>query len=86
MRRRRGRRLRRYTDAEIREFWRLGKNKLQRERYDERRSQEFLVEYARLCRKYNHFVGGVYGFLTGLAVRKNDDKNRLKSHLEDLEE
>lgn len=83
--RRRGRKLVGYTEAERKELQRLDKNKLQRKRYDERRSQEFFVEYIRLCRRYKFFVGGVYGCGTGIAIRKNNDKNRLKMHLEGLE-
>ena len=56
-----------------------------RRQYNQKKKEEFFIEYMKLCKKYRCYVGGVFGFLTGCGVRKAKCKeNYLENHLADL--
>lgn len=72
------------TKEQIKELRRLAKNRSKKARYKQKQRELFFAKYSLLCKKYGCYVGGWAHCLTGLGLRKADNKKRVNLHLEDI--
>ena len=71
------------TESQIKEIKWKAKNYKNKKRYAINQMQLFLIEYARICRKYGCYIGLGSGFI--YKQKRGETIYTIKSHLKSVE-